>query len=302
MVIQVCANFTDVPANAWIGLLEIEDCLGLETLPAASALQRVIISGCNNLTRLPEGFRCLELEMPESRLRELPERLLVRKRLNLEGSRFLTSIPSLTIDELILRNCIGLSTLPPRLQARALDLSGCTRMRWPDDALIEVESLNLAGCVQLGTVPEYVLVSGEVDIANTGLRDLPPTLRHCRFAWNGVPVDERIAFRPETITAEEILEEDNAERRRVMLERFGLERFITEGEARIIESDRDPGGERQLLELPTAPGYRVLWVRCPSTQRAYFLRVPLWMRSCHEAAAWIAGFDNSAEYRPIKET
>jgi hypothetical protein len=30
--------------------------------------------------------------------------------------------------------------------------------------------------------------------------------------------------------------------------------------------------------------------------------VPPAMRTCHQAAAWIAGFDNPNDYRPILET
>jgi hypothetical protein len=43
-------------------------------------------------------------------------------------------------------------------------------------------------------------------------------------------------------------------------------------------------------------------VVCPSTGRQYVLRVPPTMRSCRQAAAWIAGYDNPADYRPLAET
>jgi hypothetical protein len=43
-------------------------------------------------------------------------------------------------------------------------------------------------------------------------------------------------------------------------------------------------------------------VACPSTGRRYALRVPPTMRSCRQAAAWTAGFDNPDLYRPLIET
>jgi len=45
-----------------------------------------------------------------------------------------------------------------------------------------------------------------------------------------------------------------------------------------------------------------LAVQCPSTDRRYVLRVPPTMQSCHQAAAWIAGFDNPDDYKLLKET
>jgi hypothetical protein len=45
-----------------------------------------------------------------------------------------------------------------------------------------------------------------------------------------------------------------------------------------------------------------LSVRDPSTGRGYLLRVPPTMETCHQAAAWTAGFDDPADYRPVAET
>ena len=47
---------------------------------------------------------------------------------------------------------------------------------------------------------------------------------------------------------------------------------------------------------------RYLLCQCPSTGRQYLLGVPTTVRSCHAAAAWLAGFDDPAEYQPLKET
>lgn len=43
-------------------------------------------------------------------------------------------------------------------------------------------------------------------------------------------------------------------------------------------------------------------VQCPSTGRRYLIRVPPNTRTCHQAAAWIAGFDDPRKYNPIIET
>lgn len=85
--------------------------------------------------------------------------------------------------------------------------------------------------------------------------------------------------------------------------------------AHVVDADRGPGGERKLVEvhLPapewmrrqarggTLPA-RFLSCSCPSTGRRYLLRVPATVASCHAAAAWLAGFEDPSQYRPIQET
>lgn len=53
---------------------------------------------------------------------------------------------------------------------------------------------------------------------------------------HGVRVTEQIVMRPETLTVEQIDEESNAEVRRIMLDRFGLERYMRESNAKVVAS------------------------------------------------------------------
>jgi len=89
-----------------------------------------------------------------------------------------------------------------------------------------------------------------------------------------------------------------------MLERYGIERFITAAKTELVHADSDRGGERKLLRIPFSDDEPLvcLQVHCPSTGALYILRVPPSMRTCHQAAAWIAGFDNPADYKPLEET
>jgi hypothetical protein len=117
-------------------------------------------------------------------------------------------------------------------------------------------------------------------------------------------VDERVAFRPQTITLDEILDQTNAERRRVLLDRFGMRRFIRQTKAEVLDEDRDAGGQRQLLRVDLKGDEPLVSLSClcPSTGRQYFLRVPPQTKTCHQAAAWIAGFDDPDAYQPLVET
>jgi len=106
------------------------------------------------------------------------------------------------------------------------------------------------------------------------------------------------------LTVDEVLAERNAERRRVLLDRYGYARLLVDARAEIRDTDQDPGGVRQLFRLPL-PGDEDLVAmscHCPSTGRQYIIRVPPETPTCRHAAAWIAGFDNPDDYQPLVET
>jgi hypothetical protein len=85
--------------------------------------------------------------------------------------------------------------------------------------------VNLSGCSGLTELPEDLQVGGEIKVAGTGLRGLPESLRHVRLTWDEVDVDKRIAFTPEALTAREILDEPDKDRRRMMIGRLGIKRL-----------------------------------------------------------------------------
>jgi hypothetical protein len=100
------------------------------------------------------------------------------------------------------------------------------------------------------------------------------------------------------------MQERNAELRRVMLERMGYEAFLADAEAEVLDQDRDPGGDRRLLRVTLTGDEDLVCVSviCPSTGRQYLIRVPPAITTCRAAVAWIAGFDNPDDYRPLVET
>lgn len=59
------------------------------------------------------------------------------------------------------------------------------------------------------------------------------------FYWHGVAIDRNIIEHPQTITVEQIREQDNTEVRRIMLERFGIERFAKEAELILIDESSE---------------------------------------------------------------
>lgn len=267
------------------------------------------------------------LDLSGSDVEELPEGISVRFRLNLENCQRLTRLPDgLRVGSLNISGCTSLESLPEGLTASFLDMNGCDQIAsWPRTGNLSVgrlsmrdctgmtdlpawlgrlSQLDLAGCVGLQRLPEGLDVSSWIDVAGTAITSLPHSLKGVGLRWRGVAIDERIAFRPHEITAAEVLAETNAELRRVKLDRMGYERFLDDANAEVLDADTDPGGERKLLRVGLESDEPLVCVSvlCPSTRRRYLLRVPPDTRTCREAIAWTAGFDDPSDYAPIIET
>jgi hypothetical protein len=305
----------------------------LARLIAAGTAPEGVVSGFVDLgkngakARLPENLRCHTLRAHGTGMKELPAGLRVTHCLDLTGSPNLESLPrGLTCSVLILRDCPRLTALPEDLKVDFLDIRGCRALAtWPASAQVRignvtardctaleklpenlgpVNSFDLRNCARIKEIPEGVAVNSWIDIGGTGITSLPRHLRKTGLRWRGVAVTSRIAFEPHTLTVEEILGERNAEVRRVMIERVGLERFLSEAKAEVLHEDTDPGGPRRLLRiaLPNDEDLVCVSVNCPSTARHYLIRVPPKISTCHAAVAWTAGFDDPADYAPLVET
>ena len=320
-------HLTALPPGLSVTSLDLSNCSSLRALPPGLQVTRLNVSGCDALQELPPDLRCYELAARETPLKALPPDLRVAFSLDLSGCWALERLPDgLSVGSLVLRGCPALAALPEGLDVCFLDVSGCTRLRrWPAhgslrigrlvargctalDALpawmARLAQLDVGGCIRLGALPETLQVTSWIDLADSGIAALPAGRRGAQLRWRGVAVDERIAFHPETITADEVLAAPNVERRRVLLECMGYERFLHETRAEVLDRDRDAGGERQLLRVPLERDEPLVCVavRCPSTGRQYVLRVPPHMRTCRQAVAWTAGFADPDDYRPVAET
>jgi len=240
----------------------------LDPVPAETRFLE--LRDCTSLETLPDGLDLQGLRIVNApNLRRLPDDLRV------------------TWGPVVLRDCGLITTLPP----------GVNR----------IEGLDISGCPAFTRLPPELLINHWIDLAGAGVDRLPEALEdRLEIRWRDVQITHRIAFSPETITVAEILGHRNQEIRRVMIERIGYERFFEAAQAKMLDRDQDAGGERQLLQvdLPDQGEEPIVCVsvHCPSTSRRFILRVPPRVRSCHEAVAWTAGFDDPAAYRPQVET
>jgi hypothetical protein len=295
--------------------------------PDGLRVSRLDASKAPSLTRVGRGLACRELNLMGTSIESLPDDMSVTLRIDVSQCRRLSRLPAnLEVPLLVARECTSLEVLPPGLKVSYLDLSGCTSLAaLPSDLVVRrgrlslrgcgrltglprglgpLAQLDLADCLNIAAIPDDLVVSAWLDIGGSGITARPAHLADVQLRWRGVPIDDRIAFRPHTLDAAEILTEANIELRRVMMERFGLDRFIADANAQVLDADTDAGGPRRLLriDLPNDEPLVCVSVICPSTQRQFMLRVPPAMRTCRQAIAWTAGFDDPDDYKPRIET
>jgi len=124
------------------------------------------------------------------------------------------------------------------------------------------------------------------------------------FAIHGVRVPEKVAVSPESIMVGEIESEQNAEVRRVMIERYGLERFLVDSGAE--EVHRDDFGVLYRKKLPGDEDLVMVKVVNSTLEpdgsfKDYFLRVPPILTQARHAVAWTFGKEEN-EYSPAFQT
>lgn len=110
------------------------------------------------------------------------------------------------------------------------------------------------------------------------------------YSWHGVRVPEQVILAPETLNAEIIKAEGNIEVRRVMIERYGVGKYLQETKAAIVDMDASPipGGAPRIL-MRDDQGMQYLCGTDGSTKRVYFMSVPDDVTTCREAHEAISG-------------
>lgn len=107
------------------------------------------------------------------------------------------------------------------------------------------------------------------------------------WAWHGVRVEQHVIERPETITLKEIKGEQNAEIKRILMERMGWEKYLRAVKAKVLDRRKnDIEGTREAL-MAHDEG-RVLVCACPSTGRVYGLSVPADVATCRAAQNYLS--------------
>jgi hypothetical protein len=124
------------------------------------------------------------------------------------------------------------------------------------------------------------------------------------YFWHGVMVPAFVVTRPEWITVKHIETEENAEIRRVMIERFGQSRYLTESGA--TEIHRDDFGTLYRKEIPGDEPLVMVKVVNSTPEpdgsfKDYFIRVNPTMKTARQAVAWTFEKEEH-EYEPELQT
>lgn len=269
--------------------LAVEVCPGLRALPARVRMSETLtVRHCTAFEEVPPETIAYQFDCPGAPLlRALPARWTALRTLQLSRCTALEGLPE------------GLA-----LVKDSLDLQGCVSLRALPAGLRVLRAMDLRDCSALHELPPAMPPPDQAELGGSGLLGLPPGWDNAALKWRRVPVSARMLFRPETIPIAEVLGQPNVETRRVIIERLGMEKLFQAAAPALVDSDTDAGGPRELVRVAIAGDEDIvmLKVRCPSTGRHFFLRVPPNMTSCRTAAAWIAGFHDPSDYNPLVET
>ncbi|MFJ3937384.1 DUF6745 domain-containing protein [Streptomyces parvus] len=123
-------------------------------------------------------------------------------------------------------------------------------------------------------------------------------------AWRGMPVPAAFLEELSSLTPERIRAEENAELRRVMLEYYGYDRFLSESGAEPVH--RDETGILWRIALDGDEDVVMVEVvnstpEPDGTYRTYWLRVPPTTRTAKDGVAWTFGLEGAA-YAPVRQT
>jgi hypothetical protein len=191
----------------------------------------------------------------------------------------------------------------PRVEAWSKPLleafiSGCWFIYWTDDTLFWVAKPNLY------RDENRRLHNGKYAAVESNAENL--------YFWHGVLVPAFVVVRPDWITTKHIDEENNAEVRRVMIERYrhgeeiqGAGAYMRDVKGKRLDHD-ERFGTLWHREIPNDEP--IVMLECinstPEADRSfkhYWLRVPPQMKTAHEAVAWTFG-KTPDQYAPMFET
>ncbi|MDH4247141.1 MAG: hypothetical protein OEW39_04930 [Deltaproteobacteria bacterium] len=204
------------------------------------------------------------------------------------------------------------SAFQPKMTPKLLELALLAPILSPPDNEIADSLLSiLGGCGGIMATGSVIIAMDRPDEIIIGNHTTPEKVYglafHFRdgfqvYSLNGIRVTKDIwEGRFDIGTIEN---ETHAERRRILLNLYGLDRYLQESGAQL--QAKDSFGELYIKELPI--GARIMMLKVinatpepDGSYKSHVLRVPPTMTSPHEAVAWTFGLPQE-EYQPDVET
>jgi hypothetical protein len=124
------------------------------------------------------------------------------------------------------------------------------------------------------------------------------------WRWRGVRVPRWVVERPDMVTLETILDEEDAQVRRVLMERYGPDRYLREAGGQVVQ--RDHCGNLWRAEVPGDEPLVMIEVRNATpepdgSRRTFWLRVPPQVLTALEGVAWTFNLPPE-RYQPCVQT
>ncbi|GII90451.1 DUF6745 domain-containing protein [Sinosporangium siamense] len=188
---------------------------------------------------------------------------------------------------------------------------GATEAAWPEGLAALAEVTRAAGWwwpfERLVIAAELPVELHRDELARLHRGDGPALAYQGGFAlhaWSGMPVPGDFIATLPTATPADIREQDNAELRRVMLEHYGFDRYLTDTGAKPVQKDET--GVLWRVDMPNdEPVVMVEVVNSTpepdGTSRRYWLRVPPSTETARAGVAWTFGVEPD-DYSPLKQT
>jgi len=125
-------------------------------------------------------------------------------------------------------------------------------------------------------------------------------------ASHGMKIPEWLIYEPYKLNVQAIDNESNIEIRRVMFDIYGMENYLEDADAELLDKDDNPEVGELYKVVQQDEDMLLLKVlnstpENDGTRKVYVLRVPPEMKKAREARAWTFGF-SSEEFNPVVET
>ncbi len=163
----------------------------------------------------------------------------------------------------------------------------------------------MTDCQNLSELPDGLEGRGHLALGGTKIKQMPQNYKVGGYYVGNVPSPEKVYWRPQELSFQEVISIQDVEVRRVAIERMGWEIFLhrAEGKFQVINADPDPlVGTLIRIPMPgeDEPCY-LLRMRDANLPRHYILRVPPTYKTAREANAWTWN-SGPSEYNPKEQS
>ena len=171
-------DIESLEGNTTYSFLSLKNCKNLRSLGDNISGEKINLTGCTALTKLPSGLLASFLNISRTGILEIPEDLGVTYDLRASYSSLTTLPKNFSMDgTLSLDHCSNLEELPKGISiGEDLNLSECENLRELPNHLCVGHKLILQGA-SINALPSDLKVGGDIDLRGSYLDSLPDNFK-----------------------------------------------------------------------------------------------------------------------------